>query len=61
MTHRKKTVAKTAPVSMHRRHHHGRHRPLLVKLLPQMFSSLMAPLLVGLTLQGFKGCDIPRP
>jgi hypothetical protein len=46
----------------HHHHHHPHHRRKTrwaSTLLAQFVSSFVAPLMVGLTLQGFKGCDGP--
>jgi hypothetical protein len=43
---------------------HVRKPRWLAKILPQMFTSVVAPLVVGVALQGFKGCDatsVKRP
>src|ERR1700722_3051946 len=40
-------------------HHtsHAKKSRWLTKIFPQIFTSVIGPLAVGLTLQGFKGCD----
>jgi hypothetical protein len=55
-------LASTSPARTRRRHH--RHRPHrqrksghIRRLLPQLFSTLIAPLFVGLVLQSLRGCD----
>jgi hypothetical protein len=56
MAHRK---AKAAPKATHRRH--AEKTGWLLKTVGQAFSSIVAPLLVGLTLQCVRSHDVPRP
>jgi hypothetical protein len=56
MAHRK---AKAAPKPTHRRH--TKETGWLLKTVGQAFSSLVAPLLVGLTLQCVRSHDVPQP
>ena len=56
MAHRK---AKAAPKATHRRH--AKKTGWLLKTVGQAFSSIIAPLLVGLTLQCVRSHDVPQP
>jgi hypothetical protein len=42
------------------RQHHAKKSHWFVRLFPSIFTSVIAPLAVGLALQGYKGCDAPR-
>ncbi len=44
----------------HHHQHHHRKRHGIARLLPNMFTTLIAPLAVGFALQWVKGCDPPR-
>jgi hypothetical protein len=44
-----------------RQHRHHRRTHWLTRLVPNVFTTVIAPLAVGLALQFSRGCDPPRP
>lgn len=58
MAHRKARVAAPKTTAPHSRRRHGERSGWLPKALAQAFSNIVAPLLVGLALQGVRGHDL---
>ena len=57
MRHKKAVCQKQAPAHAH--HYREQKAGLRQQLIIQMFSSVIAPLLVGIALQGIKGHEAP--
>ena len=58
-TRKSRPTTGPAAHARHRRHGHRKYG-IVRRLFTQAFSTLIAPLIVGLTLQGTRGCD-PGP